>query len=216
MVSASVVIVGGELGMDGAVAVGVPLVEVRDRLVGFVGQVAAPLPLRRQRENALLYVRGLVEQGGRKSLQPTLFRLEQTPARYESMQQFLADSPWEPELLVRACAKRVAPEIGVTAWVVDDTGIVKDGKHSPGVKRQYSGTLGKIGNCQITVSVHAVGARGTLPLGWRLYLPEEWCDDLPRRRKAKVPDELVFQTKPQLAGELCKLAAGWEIPPAPI
>src|SRR5205807_5012250 len=85
-----------------------------------------------QRENALLYVRGLIEHGGRKSLQPTLFRLEETPARYESVQQFLADSPWEPELVVRACAERVAPEIGVSAWVVDDTGIVKDGRHSPG------------------------------------------------------------------------------------
>jgi SRSO17 transposase len=163
-----------------------------------------------------LYVRGLVEQGGRKSLQPTLFRLEQTPARYESMQQFLADSPWDPELLVRRCAERVAAELGVLAWVVDDTGVVKDGKHSPGVKRQYSGTLGKIGNCQVTVSVHAVGGRGTLPLGWRLYLPEEWCDDLARRRKAKVPEELVFSTKPQLAAELCERAAGWELPIAPI
>ena len=66
-----------------------------------------------------------------KSLQPTLFRLEETLARYESLQQFLADSPWDPALLVRACAERVAPEIGVTAWVVDD-GIVKDGRHSPG------------------------------------------------------------------------------------
>jgi SRSO17 transposase len=149
-------------------------------------------------------------------LQPTLFRLEQTPSRYESLQQFLADSPWDPGLLVRGCAERVAPEIGVVAWVVDDTGIAKDGKHSPGVKRQYSGTLGKIGNCQITVSVHAVGERGTVPLGWRLYLPEEWCDDLPRRRKAKIPEELVFKTKPQLAGELCELAAAWQIPPAPI
>src|SRR5262249_56440832 len=112
------------------------------------------------RENAVLYTRGLVEHGGRKSLQPTLFRLEQTPARYESVQQFLAVSPWDPELLVRGCAERVAPEIGILAWVVDDTGIPKDGKHSPGVQRQYSGTLGKIGNCQIAVSVHAVGARG--------------------------------------------------------
>ena len=103
-----------------------------------------------------------------------------------------------------------------TAWVVDDTGIVKDGKHSPGVKRQYSGTLGKIGNCQITVSVHALGERGTLPLGWRLYLPEEWCEDLPRRRKAKIPDELSFQTKPELAASLCEQAAGWELPAAPI
>ena len=202
--------------MEAAVALPVPAVEVRDRLAEFVDEVTRPFVLRVQRENALLYVRGLVEQGGRKSLQPTLFRLEQTPSRYESLQQFLADSPWDPGLLVRGCAERVAPEIGVVAWVVDDTGIAKDGKHSPGVKRQYSGTLGKIGSCQITVSVHAVGERGTVPLGWRLYLPEEWCDDLPRRRKAKIPEELVFKTKPQLAGELCELAAAWQIPPAPI
>ena len=202
--------------MGVALAFEVPAVEVRDRLLGFVDEVARPLPLRRQRENALLYVRGLIEHGGRKSLQPTLFRLEETPARYESVQQFLADSPWQPELLIRACAERVAPQIGVVAWVVDDSGIVKDGKHSPGLRRQYSGTLGKIGNCQITVSVHAVGERGTLPLGWSLYLPAEWCDDLPRRRKAKIPDEVVLQTKPQLAGELCAEAAEWEIPTAPI
>jgi SRSO17 transposase len=142
--------------------------------------------------------------------------LEETPARYESMQQFLADSPWDPELLLRRCAERVAPEIGVVAWVVDDTGVVKDGSHSPGVKRQYSGSLGKVGNCQITVSVHAVGAEGTLPLGWRLYLPEEWCDDEPRRRKAKIPAQVVFETKPELAAALCRRAAGWELPTAPI
>jgi SRSO17 transposase len=191
-------------------------VEARERLLVFMGEAADGLSLARQRENALLYVRGLVEHGGRKSLQPTLFRLEETPARYESVQQFLADSPWDPGLLVRACAERVAPEIGVTAWIVDDTGIVKDGKHSPGVKRQYSGTLGKIGNCQITVSVHAVGERGTLPLGWRLYLPEEWSEDRQRRRKAKIPETVAFQTKPQLAACLCEQAAGWEVPAAPI
>jgi SRSO17 transposase len=108
------------------------------------------------------------------------------------------------------------PELGVVAWVVDDTGIVKDGKRSPGVKRQYSGTLGKIGNCQVAVSVHAVGERGTLPLGWALYLPEEWCEDAERRRKAKIPETLSFQTKPQLAVSLTEQAAGWEIPAAPI
>jgi SRSO17 transposase len=184
--------------------------------VGFVGEVAGGLSLARQRSNALLYVRGLIEHGGRKSLQPTLFRLEETPARYESLQQFLADSPWDPQLLVRACAERVTPEIGVLAWIVDDTGIVKDGKHSPGVKRQYSGTLGKIGNCQITVSVHAVGERGTLPLGWSLYLPEEWCDESERRQKAKIPAGVVFETKPRLAAGLCEQAAGWEMPVAPV
>jgi SRSO17 transposase len=202
--------------MEAALQLDSPARETRERLVGFLGEVAGGLSLARQRENALLYVRGLVEHGGRKSLQPTLFRLEETPARYESMQQFLADSPWDPELLVRACAERVAPELAVTAWVVDDTGIAKDGKHSPGVKRQYSGTLGKIGNCQIAVSVHAVGERGTLPLGWALYLPEEWCSDPERRRKAKIPVEAVFQTKPQLAGGLVERASTWELPAAPI
>jgi SRSO17 transposase len=190
--------------------------EPRERLSAFVEQVVRPLPHVRQRENALVYVRGLVEQGGRKSLQPTLLRLEESAARYESVQQFLADSPWDPECVVRACAERVCPEIGVLAWVVDDTGIVKQGKHSPGVKRQYSGTLGKIGNCQITVSVHAVGARGTVPLGWSLYLPEEWCADELRRKRAKIPVEVGFETKPQLAGGLCAQAAGWQIPLAPI
>src|SRR3954447_14106052 len=202
--------------MEATVQAELAAVEVRERLVGFVGEVAAGLSLARQRENALLYVRGLVEQGGRKSLQPTLFRLEETPARYESMQQFLADSPWDPAALVRACAERVGPEIGVRAWVVDDTGIAKDGKHSPGVKRQYSGTLGKIGNCQVTVSVHAVGVRGTLPLGFSLYLPEEWGADRERRRKAKVPERVVFKTKPQLAQSLLERAVGWEIPSAPV
>jgi len=79
------------------------------------------LPLRRQRENALLYVRGLVECGRLKSLQPTLFRPEESPARYESVQQ-LADSPRDPELVVRTCAERVSPRFGVVAWFVDDTG----------------------------------------------------------------------------------------------
>ena len=113
--------------MGAAVAVEVPVAETRERLPEFVGEVVSALPHVRQRENALVYVRGLIEQGGRKSLQPTLFRLEETPARYESVQQFPADSPWQPALVVRACAERVAPEIGVLAWVVDDTGIAKQG-----------------------------------------------------------------------------------------
>ena len=202
--------------MEAAVAVEMPAADARERLVAFVEDVVSGLAHRRQRENAALYVRGLIEQGGRKSLQPTLFRLGEDAARYESMQQFLADSPWDPGLLVRACAEQVAPEIAVTAWIVDDTGVRKDGEHSPGVKRQWSGTLGKIDNCQVTVSVHAAGERGTLPLGWALYLPEEWCDDLLRRQKAKVPDDVSFQTKPELAAALAAEASGWEIAAAPI
>ncbi len=202
--------------MEAALATGMPATDAQERLCAFVEEMTVGLGHPRRRENALLYTRGLIEHGGRKSLQPTLFRLGEDGARYESMQQFLADSPWDPRLLVRACAERVCPELEPSAWVVDDTGIAKDGKHSPGVKRQYSGSLGKIGNCQIAVSLHAVGERGSQPLGWALYLPEEWCADGERCARAKVPAEVEFQTKPQLARALALEAAGWEIPPAPI
>src|ERR1039458_4378570 len=150
---------------------------VKGRLEAFAGEVLAEAMNRPvQMVNGGLYLRGLLEEGPRKSLEPLVARLG-GEADYQSMQQFLADSPWDPGLVVRAVAERVAPVIEVEAWVLDDTGFAKDGKRSPGVKRQYSGTLGKIGNCQIGVSVHAVGAKGTVPLGWALYLPEDWCGD---------------------------------------
>ena len=189
--------------------------EVKGRLVGYMGEVASGLGRVEQRRAAALYARGLIEAGARKSLEPMVARLGQE-ADYEALQQFLADSPWDAAVIERAVAERVCPVIEPEAWVLDDTGVVKDGKHSPGVKRQYSGTLGKTGNCQVTVSLHAVGAGGTVPLGFRLYLPEEWCADVERRRKAKVPDSVEFATKPALGGELAVRAAGWEIARAPV
>ena len=191
-------------------------VVVAERLEAFgVGVLAEAMNRPVQVRNGGLYLRGLLEQGARKSLEPLVERLG-GDADYQSMQQFLADSPWDPALVVKAVAERVVPEIDVQAWVLDDTGFPKDGKDSPGVKRQYSGTLGKTGNCQIGVSVHAVGAKGTAPLGWALYLPEEWCEDPKRRKKAKIPEEVVFKTKPELAAELVERAAGWKITMAPI
>jgi SRSO17 transposase len=188
---------------------------VRERLVSFMGGVARGLGRSEQRRCAELYARGLLEAGARKSLEPLVARLGED-GDYEALQHFLADSPWDPVVIQRAVAERVAPEIGVEAWVIDDTGVVKDGEHSPGVKRQYSGTLGKIGNCQITVSVHAVGDQGTVPLDFALYLPEEWCEDPVRRREAKIPESVEFQTKPQQAAGLIERAATWEIPRAPV
>ncbi|MGB0093526.1 MAG: IS701 family transposase [Solirubrobacteraceae bacterium] len=189
---------------------------VRERLEAFAGEVLAEAMNRPvQLVNGGLYLRGLLEQGLRKSLEPLVSRLG-GDADYQSMQQFLADSPWDPALVVRAVAERVAGEIEVEAWVLDDTGFPKDGKDSPGVKRQYSGTLGKIGNCQIGVSVHAVGKAGTVPLGWALYLPEEWCEDSERRRKAKIPDEVQFKTKFELGAELVERASGWAVTKAPV
>jgi SRSO17 transposase len=189
---------------------------VRERLGAFaVEMLSGAMNRPVQVANGGRYLRGLIEQGPRKSLEPMVARLG-GEAEYQSMQQFLADSPWDPALVLRAVAERVAPAIGVQAWVLDDTGFPKDGKHSPGVKRQYSGTLGAVGNCQIGVSLHAVGRVGTVPLGWALYLPEEWCADRQRRARAKVPERVGFQTKPELGVELALRAAGWKIPVAPV
>jgi SRSO17 transposase len=189
---------------------------VKERLEAFAGEVlAAAMNRPVQLVNGGSYLRGLLEHGSRKSLEPMVERLG-GDADYQSLQQFVADSPWDPAIVVRAVAERVAAEIEVEAWVLDDTGFPKDGKDSPGVKRQYSGTLGKTGNCQIGVSVHAVGARGTVPLGWALYLPQDWCADEQRRRKAKIPAAVEFKTKPQLGIELVERAAGWNVAKAPV
>lgn len=189
---------------------------VRERLEEFGREVLCEAMNRpSQRQNGALYLRGLIEQGPRKSLEPMVARLG-GEAEYQSMQQFLADSPWDPTAVVRAVAERVSGGIDVEAWVLDDTGFPKHGKDSPGVKRQYSGTLGQVGSCQIGVSVHAVGRKGTVPLGWALYLPEEWCADPERRRKAKIPEEIAFKTKPELGVELVERAGGWALPKAPV
>jgi SRSO17 transposase len=189
---------------------------VRERLEAFAVEVLSEAMNRPvQVRNGGLYLRGLIEQAARKSLEPLVERLG-GDADYQSLQQFLADSPWDPALVVRAVAERVAGAIDVEALVLDDTGFPKDGKDSPGVKRQYSGTLGKIGNCQIGVSVHAVGGKGTVPLGWALYLPEEWCNDAGRRKRAKIPEDVVFKTKPELGVALIERASSWDVPDAPV
>ena len=198
-------------------AVGVSLASaVRERMEEFVAAVVgAAMNHPVQRANAERYVRGLLGAGPRKSLEPLVERLA-GEADYQSLQQFLADSPWDPQRVIQAVVERVAPVVDAEAWVLDDTGFPKDGKHSPGVKRQYSGTLGKIGNCQIGVSLHAVCERATLPLGWALYLPEDWCEDPERRRKAKIPANGAFQTKPQLGQALIERAATFAIDRAPV
>ncbi|MGI8428479.1 MAG: IS701 family transposase [Solirubrobacteraceae bacterium] len=185
-------------------------------MAAYFADVAAGLVRSEQRWAAEYYARGLLEAGARKSLEPIVTRMGGRSVEYEALQHFLADSPWNPAVIDRAVAERVCAVIEPAAWVLDDTGVPKDGKHSPGVKRQYSGTLGKIGNCQIAVSLHAVSAKGTVPLGFRLYLPEDWCQDPVRRREAKIPASVEFQTKPTLGGELVARASGWKIRRAPV
>jgi SRSO17 transposase len=203
-----------EIGVEGDVAGVAP--EVADRLAEYFADVVSGLGRVEQRRAAAVYARGLIEAGARKSLEPVVARLGGGKVQYEALQHFLADSPWDPALVDRAVAERVCAAVQPEAWVLDDTGIPKDGKRSPGVKRQYSGTLGKIGSCQIAVSLHAVGRQGTVPLGFRLYLPEEWCADPERRERAKVPEHVKFATKPALGGELVCRAAHWKIRRAPV
>jgi SRSO17 transposase len=189
---------------------------VVDRLAGYFADVASGLVRSEQRWAAEYYARALMMEGARKSLEPMVTRMGGTSVEYEALQHFLADSPWDPAVIDRAVAERVCAVIEPMAWVLDDTGVPKYGKHSPGVKRQYSGTLGKIGSCQIAVSLHAVSTKGTVPLGFRLYVPADWCADPVRRREAKIPASVEFQTKPTLGGELVARAAGWKIRRAPV
>jgi SRSO17 transposase len=210
MVAAGVLEVGIEDDLVGVAP------EVKDRLAAYFADVASGLVRSEQRRNAELYARGLIGAGARKSLEPMVARLGGGKVEYEALQHSLADSPWDPAVVDRAVAERVCAVVEPTAWVLDDTGVPKDGKHSPGVKRQYSGTLGKIGSCQVAVSLHAVSARGTVPLGLRLYLPEDWCQDPVRRRETKIPASVEFQTKPAIGGELVARAAGWRIRRAPV
>ncbi len=190
--------------------------EVRERLAAYFADVSLGLARSEQRRAAELYARGLIEAGARKSLEPMVARLGGGAVEYEALQHFLADSPWDPGVIDRAVAERVCAVIEPAAWVLDDTGIPKDGKRSPGVKRQYSGSLGKVGNCQIAVSLHAVSVKGTVPLGFGLYLPEDWCADPRRREKAKIPPDVKFQTKPAIGAQLVARAAGWKVRRAPV
>jgi len=189
---------------------------VVDRLAEYFADVASGLVRSEQRWAAEYYARALMMDGARKSLEPLVARMGGTSVEYEALQHFLADSPWDPAVIDRAVAERVCAVIEPVAWVLDDTGVPKYGRHSPGVKRQYSGTLGKIGSCQIAVSLHGVSMRGTVALGFRLYVPEDWCSDPARRRETKIPQSVEFQTKPTLGAELIARAAGWKIRRAPV
>jgi SRSO17 transposase len=127
-----------------------------------------------QRATGLRYLRGLILDGQRKSMQPMAARLG---VDHQQLQQFMTSSTWDYVAVRRRLAARLIDLIDPAAWVIDDTGFAKDGDFSPGVARQYSGTLGKVGNCQIAVSVHAATDQASGALGWRLYLGRPWDVD---------------------------------------
>lgn len=179
---------------------------LRGELSEFVGDVFASLPRRDQRRWGACYLRGLMLDGRRKSIQPMAERLPD--GNMQALQQFVNQSPWEWTPVRQRIAQRLCEAISPEVWVVDDVSFPKCGTASVGVARQYCGALGKRANCQVAVSVHAATDTASCPLEWELFLPEEWTDDDRRRRRAGVPDEARHASKTRLAlGLLEGLAA---------
>jgi len=152
------------------------------------------------------YCKGLLLPGERKSVEPMAAKLAPNNVQrmHQSLHHLVADAPWEDEALLAEVRRAVLPAMqkhgSVEAWIVDDTGLPKKGKHSVGVAHQYCGQLGKQENCQVAVSLSVATWNTSLPIAYRLYLPEqEWAQDPARREKAGVPEEIRFQTKPQIA-----------------
>ena len=187
------------------------LAEQRAALIGFAEEMYAPLVRCDQRVKAEQYVRGLLLEGRRKSIQPMAAGLPDGDE--QGLQQFICDSPWNDVPVRRRLARRMTAEIEPDGWVIDDTGLPKDGRMSPGVARQYCGALGKTANCQVIVSVNAVTDRASCPLDWRLFLPEEWDDDVERRTKAKIPDEVRHREKWRLALDAIDELLAWGLEP---
>jgi SRSO17 transposase len=192
------------------------IAEVRPRLAGFAAEMLGDLPRKDQRATGELYARGLLTDGQRKSMQPMAARLG---TDHQRLQQFITSSTWDYAAVRRNVARRFAASYRVDALVIDDTGFPKDGEASPCVARQYSGTLGKTGNCQIGVSVHLAGEHASCAADWRLFCPGSWDDaalDDPvqaaraasRRARAGLPDDVRHQEKWRLALEMLDEMAG--------
>src|SRR3954466_7380097 len=169
------------------------LAEQRAALIEFAEQMYAPLARCDQRAKGEQYVRGLLLEGRRKSIQPMAARL--ADGDEQGLQQFITDSPWEDMPVRRRLARRMTGEIEPEGWVIDDTGLPKDGRFSPGVAHQYCGALGKTANCQVLVSVNAATDRASCPRGWRLFVPFSWDQDAERRARAKIPADVCHVPK---------------------
>ncbi|MEO8968376.1 MAG: IS701 family transposase, partial [Solirubrobacteraceae bacterium] len=189
------------------------LARVRGRLVEFAGEMFCSMGRKDQRAWGEVYLRGLMLDGKRKSIEPMAARL--ADGDEQCLQQFVNQSPWDWVAVRKTLARRMSSEIGPEAWVIDDTGFPKFGKHSVGVARQYSGSLGKVGNCQVAVSVNAATDEASCPLDWRLFIPKEWDEgsefNQERRAKAGLPEDLHHVEKWRLALEVIDELIGWGI-----
>ena len=182
----------------------------------FLDEVLAQVPRLDQRRHLRTYVRGLLLDGERKSIEPLAARMARRPRDADRVRQrlqhTLSNSPWPDELLLKPLALVLQRRLKEARFfVIDDTGQAKKGTHSVGVSRQYSGTLGKEDNCQVHVSLHLSSETHGACLSSRLYLPESWADDAARRTEARVPADVTFKTKWQIALDLIDQALAWGV-----
>jgi SRSO17 transposase len=189
------------------------LATIRGRLEALAEEVFASLPRADQRARGQCYLRGLLLDGRRKSIEPMAERLGEV--HYQALHHFVAVSPWDWRPVRRRLAEVMCAALGPTAWVVDDTGFPKDGTWSVGVQRQYSGTLGKRANCQLGVSVNAITERASCPLDWRLFLPERWDEAAMATRRAAchLPKGVHHRPKWQLVLDMLDELDGWQLRP---
>ena len=164
------------------------------------------------------YLRGLMLPGQRKSVEPMAARIcpQEVRSAHQSMHHLVADSEWSDTALLAQVAQQVVPVLTRGAapcyWIIDDTGVRKYGKHSVGVARQYCGQLGKVDNCQVAVSLSLATLEGSVPLSYRLYLPQEWTDDKKRCKQAGVPKGIAFATKGEMAWAQIEAALQAQVP----
>jgi len=188
------------------------------RLTAYLDWLALAVGHADRREPLRQYCTGLLLDGERKSIEPMAARLApgEVQRMHESLHHFVAKSGWSDEAVLRQVRSHVLAAMqkrgAVTAWIVDETGFVKWGRHSVGVARQYCGRVGKRENCQVAVSLSVCTESGSLPIAWRLYLPESWTGDEERRQAAGIPTQVAFQTKPQIALAQIQQAAEEDVP----
>ncbi len=180
----------------------------RLKLEAFLADVVLCMGRKERGRHAERYIRGLLMDGERKSIEPMANRL--LDGDVQALQQFVNQSPWSSERVRASLARKVEGEFVAEAyWLIDEVSFPKQGKHSVGVARQYCGALGKTANCQVAVTLDLGTEESSTPLDWALYLPEQWINDPVRRKKAGVPEEITFKTKPQLALGLIDEVRGW-------
>ncbi len=175
------------------------------RFAAYLDAIAAVLGDVRRAASARAYCTGLLLPGERKSVEPMAARVEpfRVGAAHQSLHHLVAKAAWDDAAVLAAVRDYVLPAIEaqgpIRAWIVDDTGLPKKGRLSVGVARQYCGQLGKQDNCQVAVSLSVANDHASLPVAYRLYLPEAWAEDPARRAKAGVPEEIGFETKTAIA-----------------